>query len=401
MTQRTSLVTQTLIALIAGLADVVEFDPSAFDQARKVDSFQVCLQQVLKEQVLGHISATILAHLIAMAFEGHTELILTRFKGLSTEALLLCLQKEELRSVRSVAFCLRTMTLPLDGIEKMVSIPGSAIKEVFVLDTPNSIAQSESDAETPYLVAAIAELLLAAESGAEPLPQLRVSSAYSAALQRRRWFPLSSYEVCSSMTAARVRHLLVSVQFGRFDHYQVDNVLLSPVAMVTRLLHWLRTDDYQHLCGFSCGPLTLSEELNGRIGPMPIVDYFDYEHEERKFRDALHDGWILNARLIKFEGTNWSGTWEGTRVAYGFIRWHPEKEDVLQVLSAREYLAISAPEFEDDEILSRKLSEAAKAIGKWEDQPDSCVRGEWLTDLKAFNGCSLEVFLASFVEIIE
>lgn len=404
---RKSLLSQAFTALVDGTTDSEGFEPSHFDHVKQLNSFQVHLQQVLKERPLGHIPASILAHLIAMAFERHTKLTLTRFKGLSTEAVLLCLQKRELRSVRSIALCLQTMKLPLDGIEKVISTPGSAVREVFIIDRPDPTVSGGSNVESPHLITAIKKLLLAADSltCADSLPRLHFSSAYLAALQKRQWCALLNYKAASSMTPARVRHTLVGVQnpMGRFDYCQIDTILLNPEAMVARFLHWLRTDDEHHFCGFSCGPLSLSEEPSDRTGPLPIVHRFDYTHEERLFKEALHDGWVLHARKVNFPGSNSGWNLEGTRVAYGFIRWHPEKKgSLLQVVAAKEYLNISCLAFMDDTLLSRRLHEAAEAIQTWEYQAESCSDGsQWLTDMEALNGCSLEVFLASQIAIFE
>lgn len=271
------------------------------------------------------------------------------------------------------------MKPPLDGIEKMISTPGSTIKEAFVIDMPDPTASGENDVASPHLFAAINQLLLTADPlrCADSRPQFYFSSAYLAALQKKQWSALSNYEAASSTTPARVRHILVSVhyQIERVDYYQIDNVVLNPEAMVARFLHWLRTDDYHHFCGFSCGPLSLNEGLNNRIGPLPIIAFYDHEHTEGMLREALHDGSILHARRVEFEGTHdrWWGRWEGARVIYGFIRWHPDRKGtLLQVMTANEYLATSAPGLSDDELLGRKLREAAQAIATWEDQTDSC-----------------------------
>lgn len=404
-----SLALQALTALVDGVTDSQGFDPSAFDHVKQLLSFQADLQQVLKERQLDHIPASILAHLIAMAFEGHTRLTLTRFKGLSTEAVVLCLQKTELRTVRSVALCLQTMKLPLDGIEQIITAPG-AVKEVFVIDHPDPTAADKSDdVELPHLRAVVNKLLLAADCLPQPRPRLHFSSTYLDALHKTQWYALPTYQAASSLTPSRVRHILVGVQdpMGRFDYYQIDNVLLDPETMVTRLLHWLRTDDEHHFCGFSCGPLSLSEELSHRIGPVPVVRHFGYEHEQRIFRQALHEGesegWILHVRKMKFPGTGSWGRCDGTRVAYGFLRWHPENKGVvLQIMTAQEYLNVSCADFIRDELLIRRLHEAAEAIRNWGFQPDSCPDGtHWLMDMKALDGCSPEVFLASYIGIVE
>lgn len=107
-----------------------------------------------------------------------------------------------------------------------------------------------------------------------------------------------------------------------------------------------------------------------------------------------------NIRKVEFEGGDAWGSCEGIRVVYGFVRWHPEKDGALKSLTAKEYLDMTSSTPIDDELLAMRFNEAEEAIRTWHFQSEWRPDDKWLTDMTEYDGCSLDVLLASFVPLV-
>lgn len=54
----------------------------------------------------------------------------------------------------------------------------------------------------------------------------------------------------------------------------------------------------------------------------------------------------------------------------------------------------------DDKLLAMRVNGAEEAIRTWHFQSERCPDDKWLTDMTEYDGCNLDVLLASFVSIV-
>ncbi|KAI0811530.1 hypothetical protein GGR55DRAFT_695114 [Xylaria sp. FL0064] len=220
----------TVTTLVESTTETEVFDLSLFDEPRRLPNFKKVLRRVLQEKSanLGQFHST--AQLIALAFEGETNLDLVRYRELSVKTISSALEMAELCQIKT-SVCVDFLSSSPAELALMLS--RSSLSEIYLLQS----ATRESD---ELSIQTLLELFQCADPAVYP-SKIFVSGVYSAGL-RKDWF---------------------------WHSYYIGDGLRNPLQFAAGLLHWLKRPDFE-LYRFASGPPTLQDDDTSRIEITPI-----------------------------------------------------------------------------------------------------------------------------------
>ncbi|KAI8623456.1 hypothetical protein F5Y19DRAFT_458393 [Xylariaceae sp. FL1651] len=349
----------TVTTLVESATDTEAFDLSLFDQPRRLPNFKNALQRVLQERSanIGQFHST--AQLIALAFEGETNLDLTRYRGLSVKTISSALEMAELCQIKTLSVCVDFLSS--SPVELALMLSRLSLSEIYLLQS----ATRESD---ELSIQTLLELFQCTDLAVYP-SKIFVSGVYSAALRCHAWLPA---ECNVPELLSPIQYIFQRIQtnvrgrprkYWHWGSYYIGDGLLNPLQFAAGLLNWLKRPDFG-LYRFASGPPTLQDDDTSRIEMTPIpadniADNGGYKSSlpmrKRLLRGSSH---VLISREKHWDRETHernvrTGGWEATEfdyVRFAFVQ-------ILNDVGVQAATTAVSPGFKREDVLVRGLKE--------------------------------------------
>ncbi|KAI0400632.1 hypothetical protein F4802DRAFT_584000 [Xylaria palmicola] len=256
-----SLIDMAATSLVESTGETEFFDPSLFDEPRRLPAFKMVLRRSLQERSgsLGHSRSV--AQLIALAFEEETHLDLVRYRGISAKSISDALEMDELGQIATLSVCVDALSSTPVEIALMLSSHLS-LSNIYLLQSP-----TREDDEIS--IQTVLELFKLVEK-APRLPQIFASGVYSAALRHQTWLPMGyNPPACIAPVQCVFEREWKTDRRGpkyswRWGKYHMGDALVSAHEFAARFLRCLRTGDF-YLSRWDAGPPTLTGDDTSRM----------------------------------------------------------------------------------------------------------------------------------------
>ncbi|KAI0884592.1 uncharacterized protein GGS22DRAFT_200347 [Annulohypoxylon maeteangense] len=356
------LVDQCIDVLINSTSEIESFDMTIFELPLLTNSFKATLQRLLLQK-FEHLPQTCsVGQLLALAYEGNTQLNLVHFRGLSAKVLASALETDLLNDVAELCFRIDDIHGTPDEVIDAISDRPSLRHVCFLLGPLR------------WRGAWSVELWRAIHRRPQLLKNAKVTfaGAYCKALSRHLWLERLwdgiDHPSCDTFPALNMLVSNVNTVAGITDttrhSFYLGHGLLSAEAFASRFLRWLPNVSCHDGYPFSVGPQTLGSTSNSEV--LPIIAWTEPM--------ALPEGsWVVLVKKIavleaygQLEVIKYAFMKLGSRIDPIEFLQEPgihsiNLEDLSEVFGLKEFLQDTAPDV-DQTLVNRLLLDAEKQI---------------------------------------
>ncbi|KAI1213659.1 uncharacterized protein F4807DRAFT_469542 [Annulohypoxylon truncatum] len=397
------LVDQCLDVLIHSTSEIESFDMSIFELPLLIPGFKARLQRRLFAALKNLECHNSVGQLLALVFNGATQLPLVQLKGLSAKVLESALKTEELKNVTELSLQVNNFWSSPDHIIDVISC-GPSIRHVcFLLGPP----EARNSLRSIDLLEAI---------GKRPELLKRIKVTFTAAYSRmenhmvwNRWG--NSFHPPSEVFP--ILNMMVTCRFGKKGDEPARPIerslyfgsgLLTAEAFTAGFLRWLPNMPHHDGYPFSVGPSTLGSTSKAEVHP--ILSYT----EDEVFPGGSWVVLVLNdatgetkgkLRVLKYAFVQLDG---GLKPIDYRRDWHcgydVEPDHLREVVGLKGFLQITAPHV-DQGLVDRLLLEAGKEVAAKDVQVLQSPESEPFSVMDREEACKLfnEVLAGSENEI--
>ncbi|KAI2466106.1 hypothetical protein F4781DRAFT_445460 [Annulohypoxylon bovei var. microspora] len=398
-----SLRDKAISVLIRSTYNVELFDMSIFDRPRLIPDFKRLLRQHLFDDIAFLLPKRSVGQLLALAFEGATQLDLVRFRGISAVAIGAALKMEELKDVTSISFHTDDIHGSHDEVLDALSCSPSLHRVCFLL-IPNrasdigSLRFFQALSNRPQLFKRL---------------KLTFTGAFSQALHREPWLqPWFEEPFNPPVETSLVLNMLVSYFREEEDGYQtpvrnsfyLGNGLLGAEAFVAGFLRWLPNMPSFDGFPFSVGPSHLGSTSNAEVHP--VLSWTTSEVLRKGSWIVFVSRGLYDDEVAHFRGRHGPKKYAFIRLGVELnpqdftkepLRYHVKPGD-LQVLGLKEFLQFTAPKL-DQELVDRLLLETKRQMASADIEGLRGPEFEWLEVFDVEDACGeLNWFLKGYTD---